>query len=82
MNNDYDFFFWLSVVANWCQIESYEMNKQQISNDDLMKHLLTQDEVLDNQNKLLQEQTNIYLKEIIKQNEEILNLLKGEKNGK
>lgn len=73
-NNNYDFFFWLSVVANWCQLESYTMNKQQISNDDLMKHLQSQDGVLD-------EQTNIYLKKIVDQNEEILKYLRREKNG-
>lgn len=77
-NNDYDFFFWLSVVANWCQLESYNMNKQQISNDTLMKHLLKQDEVLNNQNNILDEQTNIYLKQILTDQQEILKLLKGE----
>ena len=55
------------------------MNVTQLSNDDLMKHLLQQDNVLD-------DQTNNYLKKIveqnetiIKQNEEIKKLLKGEK---
>lgn len=77
MNNDYDFFFWLAVVANWCQIESYEMNKKQISNDEIMKHLEKQDDILN-------EQTNDYLKKtivqneiIIRQNEDIISLLKG-----
>lgn len=77
--NDFDgfgsFWWWLAVTANYCQIESYEMNKKQISNDQLMKHLEEQDKILD-------EQTNIYLKKIIKQNQEIINLLKkGENNG-
>ena len=43
MNNDADcfgsFWFWLAVVSNYCQIQSYEMDKKQISNDELMKHL-------------------------------------------
>lgn len=69
-NNDYDFWFWLSVIANICQIQSFEMNVRQTSNDEIMKHLLNQDKVLD-------DQTNIYLKEIIKQNETIISLLKG-----
>lgn len=69
-NNNYDFFFWLSVMANWCQLESYQMNKKQISNDEIMKHLNKQDDILD-------KQTNIYLKKIIQQNEEILKILKG-----
>ena len=69
-NNNYDFFFWLNVMANWCQLESYQMNKKQISNDEIMKHLNKQDDILD-------EQTNIYFKKIIQQNEEILKILKG-----
>lgn len=72
-NNNYDFFFWLSVTANWAQLESYNMNKQQISNDELMKHLNKQDDILD-------EQTNVYLKKIIDQNEKILKILKGGKS--
>lgn len=76
MNND--FFFWLSVVANWCQLQSYEMNEKQLSNDDLMKHLQKQDNILEQQNQVLDEQTTKYLQIIIKQNKEILKLLKGE----
>ena len=79
MDNNYDFFFWLSVVANWCQLESYQMNQKQLSNDDLMKHLQKQDNVLENQNQILDEQTNKYLKKIIEQNETIIKLLKGGK---
>ena len=41
MNNDQDgfgsFWFWLAVVSNYCQIESYELNKMQISNDELLQ---------------------------------------------
>ena len=46
MNDNYnnDFFWWLAVVANWCQIESYEMNKKQISNDEIMKELQRQNQ--------------------------------------
>lgn len=76
MNNDADcfgnFWFWLAVVSNYCQIQSYEMDKKQISNDELMKHLEYQDMILN-------DQTNGYLKKIIEQNEIIINLLKGEK---
>ena len=79
--NDYDnnSLLFLSVLANVLQIADYQMNVTQLSNDDLMKHLLQQDNVLD-------DQTNNYLKKIveqnetiIKQNEEIKKLLKGEK---
>lgn len=75
-NNNYDFFFWLSVMSNWCQLESYQMNQKQLSNDDLMKHLQKQDNVLEKQNQMLDEQTTQYLKTIINQNEEILKILK------
>jgi hypothetical protein len=56
------FYFWLSVVANMCQIESYEMLLKDADNNELMKYLRHQD--------------NDYLKTIIKQNEEIIRLLK------
>lgn len=62
MNNNFDFFFWLNVIANVYQIQSYEMLKQEISNNDIMQSLKHQD--------------NDYLEKIIKQNEEIINLLK------
>lgn len=64
---DYNYFI-LSIIANMCQVMDFQMNMAQLSNDDLMKHLLQQDKVLD-------EQTNIYLKKIIEQNEEIKNIL-------
>lgn len=78
-NNNYDFFFWLSVMSNWCQLESYRMNQKQLSNDDLMQHLQKQDNVLENQNQILEEQTTKYLKKIMEQNETIIELLKGGK---
>ena len=64
---DYNYFI-LSIIANMCQVMDFQMNMSQLSNNDLMKHLLQQDKVLD-------EQTNIYLKKIIEQNEEIKNIL-------
>ena len=65
-----DNYFILSIMANMCQVMDFQMNMAQLSNDDLMKHLLQQDKVLD-------EQTNIYLKKIIEQNKEIIELLKN-----
>lgn len=59
----------LNVLANLCQLADYQLNMQQLSNDDLMQELIKQDKVLD-------DQTNIYLKKIIEQNEEIIRLLK------
>lgn len=70
MNNNDDYFFILNIVANMCQLMDFQLNVTQLSNDDLMKHLFQQDRVLD-------EQTNIYLKKIIEQNEEIIKLLKN-----
>lgn len=66
----------LNYVANWLQILDFQMNTQQLTNDDLMKHLEMQDKILDEQTIELQKQTNVYLKKIIEQNEEIINLLK------
>lgn len=71
----------LSLLANVLQVANFQMNVQEISNDELLKHLVKQDKVLDEQTRELQEQTNIYLKKIIQQNNEILTLLKkGEKD--
>lgn len=67
----------LNRLANWLQIFDFQMNVTQLSNDDIMKHLLKQDKELDVQTRLLQEQTNDYLEKIITQNEEIIKLLKG-----
>ena len=66
-------------MADLAQLINFEMNVQQLSNDDIMRHLLKQDKVLDEQTNMLQKQTNDYLEIIIKQNEEIIKLLKGGK---
>lgn len=75
-NNPY---FLLGILANVLQIADFQMNVSQLSNDDIMRHLLLQDRVLD-------DQTNNYLKKIIEQNkkiiqqnEELKKLLKGDK---
>lgn len=65
MNGDaYSFWFWLSVVANCAQLESYNILLKDFDNNDLMKYLQHQDELLN---------------KIIEQNEELLQLLKGGK---
>lgn len=56
------FYFWLSVIANMCQLESYEMLIKDAKNTELMNYLNHQD--------------NDYLKLIVKQNELIIELLK------
>lgn len=77
--NENDFYFFLSMFANVLQIADFKMNVTQLSNDDLMKHLLQQDNVLN-------DQTENYLKKIIeqnetiiKQNEEIKRFLRGDR---
>lgn len=64
MNNNYDFWFWLSVMANFAQLESYNILLNDFNNNDLMQYLKHQDELLE---------------KIINQNEQIINLLKGGK---
>lgn len=59
----------LAILANLCQLASFDMNLTEVSNDSIMKHLLQQDKILD-------EQTNDYLSKIVEQNKEIISLLK------
>ena len=54
----------LEILSNLLQIKSYELLVNDFDNNDLMKYLQHQDELLD---------------KIIKQNEELLQLLKGGK---
>lgn len=64
MNND--FFFWLGVMANFAQLESYNILLHDFNNHDLMEYLKHQNELLN---------------KVISQNEQIIQLLKGEQNG-
>ena len=64
MNNNYDFWFWLSGLANFAQLQSYNILLNDFNNNDLMIYLRHQDELLE---------------KIIEQNDEIIDLLKGEK---
>jgi hypothetical protein len=56
------FYYWLSVVANMCQLESYEMLIKDAKNNELMQYL--------------QHQDTDYLETIIDQNKQIIDLLK------
>ena len=67
-NVNNDSLFLLEILSNVLQIASYIMLQKDSSNNDIMKELQIQD-------KMLNEQTNIYLKNIIRQNEEILKKL-------
>lgn len=61
--NDNNFWFWLEVTSNLAQLASYDILIHDFNNNDLMEYLKHQDKLLDT---------------IIKQNQEIINLLKGE----
>lgn len=67
-NVNNDSLFLLEILSNVLQIASYIMLRKDSSNNDIMQELQLQDRVLS-------EQTNIYLKNIIRQNEEILKKL-------
>lgn len=68
MQEDNNSLFLLEILSNVLQIASYIMLQKDSSNNDIMQELQIQD-------KMLSEQTNIYLKNIIRQNEEILKKL-------
>lgn len=61
--DDFDFLDILAVIAFMVQMADYEATIKQSSNNDLMKEMRRQD--------------SIYLQKIIKQNDEILKLLKN-----
>ena len=66
--NNNNSLFLLEILLNVLQIASYIMLEKDSSNNDIMQELQLQDQ-------LLSEQTNIYLKNIIRQNKEILKKL-------
>lgn len=73
-NDNNNFYYLLSNLANILQIANFQMNIQEISNDELMKYLQHQD---DDYLKAIIKQNEL----IIKQNEEIISLLKNYKGG-
>ena len=62
MNEENNFVYWLGIISNILQIENYNLLLKDRTNNELMKELQNQD-----QN---------YLEKIVKQNEEIITLLK------
>ena len=68
MQEDNNSLFLLEILSNVLQIASYIILQKDSSNNDIMHELQLQD-------KMLSEQTNIYLKNIIRQNKEILEKL-------
>lgn len=61
----------MSVASFLISIRNLQLNEKEISNSELEKHMQDQD-------KILQEQNEKYLKTIIEQNLEIINILKGD----
>lgn len=62
MNEENNFVYWLGIISNILQIENYNLLLKDKTNNEIMKELQNQD-----QN---------YLEKIVKQNEEIIALLK------
>lgn len=63
MNEENNFVYWLGIISNILQVESYNLLLKDKTNNEIMKELQNQD-------------TN-YLEKIVKQNEEIIAILKN-----
>lgn len=63
MNEENNFVYWLGIIANILQIENYNLLLKDKTNNEIMKELQNQD--------------SNYLEKIVKQNEEIIELLKN-----
>ena len=74
-NSNDDFFNRWAIITGIIQLMDYNLNVRQVDNDTILQHLNMQDQVLENQNRELQRQTNEYLEKIVKQNEEIIRKL-------
>ena len=62
MNEENNFVYWLGIISNILQVESYNLLLKDKTNNELMKELQNQDKN--------------YLEKIVKQNEEIIAMLK------
>ena len=62
MNEDNNYVYWLGIISNILQIENYNLLLKDKTNNELMKELQNQDKN--------------YLEKIVKQNEEIIAMLK------
>lgn len=74
MDEDYNFFFWLSVVANVLQIENYRMLLKDATNNDILKKIANSRPNACGANQRI-------FKKIIEQNEEILKKIEKKKGG-
>lgn len=75
MNRDLDFLDLISLFSFYMSIKNYQENLKQTSNNELLKELQKQDDIINNQ--IIDK-----LKIIENQNKQILDFLKGENNGK
>ena len=73
VNGDQFFNTW-ALITGILQILDYNLNVNQISNDEILKHLQLQD-------KIINEEINTKLYKIIKQNELIIKLLNTTNDG-
>lgn len=79
MNNEtkmpwnYDVLNIISIASYLLSIQNLQLNQQDLSNNNLNEHLHEQD-------KILNEQNEKYLKRIIEQNDQIIKILGGGKN--
>lgn len=64
----------LNIIANVAQLLDYNLNVNQISNDEILKHLQLQD-------KIINEEINTKLYKIIEQNEIILKIINDKCSG-
>ena len=75
MNRDLDLLDLISLFSFYMSIKNYQENLKQTSNNELLKELQKQDDIINNQ--IIDK-----LKIIENQNKQILDFLKGENNGK
>ena len=79
MNNEtkmpwnYDILNIISIASYLLSIQNLQLNQQQVSTNEIDKHLQEQDNIL-------HEQNDRYLEKIIEQNKIIINLLKKGRN--
>lgn len=75
MNRDLDFLDLISLFSFYISVKNYQENLKQTGNNELLKELQKQDDIINNQ--IIDK-----LKIIENQNNQILDFLKGENNGK
>ena len=70
---NYDALNIISIASYLLSIQNLQLNQQDLSNNNLNEHLHEQDDIL-------REQNEKYLKKIIEQNDQIIKILGGGKN--